>query len=140
MTTGKIVSLDAARESQDAARVLVIEDDELVRETLESVFDRAGYRVAAVENGVAGTEWLKLNAADVVVTDIYMPEKEGIETIMQIRRDHPAIKIVAISGGGESGLLTVLSFAEKLGAKRVLRKPFAPADIIAAVEEVLNDR
>ena len=79
-------------------RVLLIEDDDLVRATLRDALESNGYEVATATNGLDGLERFRSAPADVVVTDILMPEKEGIETIIELRRDHPEVKIIAISG------------------------------------------
>lgn len=119
-------------------RILIIEDDDLVRRTVCAMLETAGYETATAENGRQGLEWMREHSVEVVITDIYMPEKEGLETIMELRRLHPAVKIMAISGGGDTGLLTVLGFAEKLGAERVLRKPFSRDELVGMVGELLD--
>ena len=82
------------------AVVLVIEDDDHLRGLLRAVLERAGHTVEDAPNGAAGLKRFYSHPADVVVTDIIMPEKEGLETIIELKRDHPEVKIIAISGGG----------------------------------------
>lgn len=116
------------------ARVMVIDDDEVVRMTLTLVLEKAGHEVVAAEDGRKGMALFKMNPADVVLTDIYMPNQEGLATIMALRRTCPAVKVVAISGGGANAGLDVLPVAEALGADRALRKPVNPKDLIAVIE------
>lgn len=116
------------------ARVMVIDDDEVVRMTLTLVLEKAGHEVVAAEDGRKGMALFKMNPADVVLTDIYMPNQEGLATIMALRRTCPAVKVVAISGGGANAGLDVLPVAEALGADRALRKPVNPKELIATIE------
>lgn len=124
----------------DAARgkILIIDDDELMRTTLEAILGTAGYETATAANGRRGLDWLEQNSVDIVITDIYMPEQEGIETIIELRQNYPSIKVVAISGGGEAGTPSMLEFAEKLGAMRALHKPFTVDQVIGLVKELLD--
>lgn len=119
------------------ARLLLIDDDSLVRQTLQLALARAGHAVFAAENGREGLAVLDREAVDLVITDIIMPEGEGIETILEIRRRAPAIPIIAISGGGRTGHLDFLGIAQMFGATSVLAKPFTPAVLIASVERCL---
>lgn len=121
---------------QNQIQVLVIDDDELVRETLEMLLLDAGYGVTSASDGRRGLAELEKKTPDFVVTDIYMPEKEGIETIVDIRRTYPDIKIIAISGGADVGSMPVLQLAEMVGADRVLKKPFMPSEIVEAIESL----
>lgn len=118
------------------ARVMVIDDDEVVRMTLTLVLEKAGHEVVAAEDGRKGMALFKMNPADVVLTDIYMPNQEGLATIMALRRTCPAVKVVAISGGGANAGLDVLPVAEALGADRALRKPVNPKELIAMIESL----
>ena len=76
--------------------------------------------------------------ADVVITDIFMPEKEGIETILAIRHEFPEARIIAISGGGEGSRFSYLCYARQLGATRTLAKPFSPSQLLGVIEEMLG--
>lgn len=117
------------------ASILVIDDDELLRRFVVALLERRNYSVQSADSGEAG---IKLAAAadfDLVITDIVMPGTEGLETIKQIRRDKPDIKILAVSGGGSSKG-DYLRYAERLGANAALAKPFEPVeflDIVAAL-------
>ena len=120
------------------ARILIIEDDNEVREYLESVISRAGYDVISAENGKDGVELFATRPADLVVTDIIMPEKDGIETIMDLRRANPDLKVIAISGGGRSEPENYLHSARLLGANRTMKKPFTNQEMLAAIAELLT--
>jgi PAS domain S-box-containing protein len=121
-------------------RILVIDDEELLRRTVQRTLADAGYDVVDAADGDAGLEQLKHGAFDIAVVDIFMPGKEGIETIMQLRRSRPVMKIIAISGGGAPGEWNLLGVARRLGADRALAKPFTPDQLLAVVNEVLAKR
>lgn len=114
-------------------RALVIDDDDLVRATIVSILESAGYAVIQAEDGQRGLQLFQLHAVDLVVTDILMPTKEGIETIAAIRQQDRAVRIIAISGGGAIGAASVLDAAQHLGADAVLSKPFSKAALLAKV-------
>lgn len=120
--------------------ILVIDDEELVRQTLESILREAGFDVATAANGEEGLKFLGDHAVDLVVTDILMPQKEGIETIVQMRKFHPHLGVVAISGGGRTRNLEPLKFARQLGADATIPKPFEPEDLVNAVRSVSDSR
>lgn len=114
--------------------VLVIDDEGLVRDTLRRALESAGIEVAVAADGREGLETYLANPTDVVVTDILMPEKEGIETIIELKRENPEVKIVAISGGDRAGNTDFLEMAGLFGADRILRKPFRPKELLAAID------
>lgn len=109
--------------SAGSASILIIDDDAAVSQTLSLILTRAGYRVSTVNNGRKGLEMLSDGEFDLVLTDIIMPELDGIEAIRRIRSDHPGLRIVAMSGGGQIDKADFLHMAEALGADRVLEKP-----------------
>jgi CheY-like chemotaxis protein len=119
-------------------RILLIDDERQVRTALRQMLEREGYEVAEVGEGEEGLEALQSQPVDLLITDIFMPGKEGIETIREVRKRYPAVKIIAISGGGREGTLEVLSHAEFLGAHRTLVKPFLRTDLLAAIQAVLE--
>jgi len=118
------------------ATILVIDDDQEVREFLVTVLERGGHEVKAACNGRDGVAMFSENPVQVVITDIIMPEKDGIETILDLRREHPDLKVIAISGGGRTTPENYLHSARLLGADRAMRKPFKNEDILKAVEEL----
>ena len=122
----------------DVPSVLVVDDERMMREVLCGYLSRAGYRVAAVENGRSAIAEVSRARPDLVITDIVMPEQEGIQTILELRKIAPTLPVIAVSGGGpdHSAYDTYLSAARNLGADRVFRKPVDRATILAAVAEL----
>jgi YesN/AraC family two-component response regulator len=90
--------------------------------------------VTEAENGRLGLEQLKTGTFDLVITDIIMPEMEGVETLMTVREQYPNVKVITMSGGGRTGNIDFLSAAEKLGASAILHKPFTLGSLSAAIE------
>ena len=119
--------------------ILVIDDEELIRLQIRNALEMEGFTVHEAANGNEGLTRIALAVPDVVITDILMPDKEGIETILELRRLYPAIRIIAISGGGRTGNKDFLRTAKHLGADRTLAKPFGLADLLRLVREVLAD-
>jgi len=119
-------------------RILVVEDDDQLRAVLTQILERAGHEVAEAANGRAAMELQRRAGADLVITDIIMPEMDGIEIITALRRDFPAVKIIAMSGGSRIGPVEFLNLARLLGAHRTLHKPFALQDMLEAVDELLG--
>ena len=122
------------------ARVLVVDDEEPIRVLLAQVLRRAGYAVTCAVNGDDALRCLHAEPADLVVTDLIMPGKEGIETITDIRREYPGVGIIAMSGGGRAGPGNYLALAERLGADRSLAKPFDRNVLLEAIREVLAEK
>jgi CheY-like chemotaxis protein len=120
-------------------RVLVIDDDDQLRRLLRLMLEREGYEVWDAPNGKEGLKRVHEAPMDLVITDLIMPEKEGIETIRELLREFPNMKIIAMSGGGQVGPETYLQIAEKFGAHRTLVKPFDKNELITAVKEVLGE-
>jgi CheY-like chemotaxis protein len=120
------------------ARILVIDDDESVRMVVRQMLNRAGHKVAEAPDGQVGVAHFQTLRPDLVITDIIMPNQEGIETIMHLRRLDPLIRIIAMSGGGRTGNKDFLAMAEKLGASGVIAKPFRSAELIDIVTRVLE--
>ena len=120
------------------ARILIIDDDELMRDTVRDMLEEAGYKVVEATDGDQGIILFEADAADLVITDILMPQKDGVETIIELRRKFLSVKIIAMSGGGSAKNLDFLEFAEKLGAGQLLAKPFTRDELLAAVNEALE--
>ncbi len=121
------------------ARILVIDDEPHVRDMVAGFLTDEGYEAATAEDGRAGAALFRQSPFDLVITDILMPEQEGLETIMQLRRLCPGVKIVAASGGSPRMELDVLMIAKRLGAVRTVRKPIDLAELLALVREVLAE-
>jgi CheY-like chemotaxis protein len=121
-----------------SARILLIDDDPAVLRSLEIVLVDLGYDVVAALGGVEGVERFRTCAPDLVVTDIIMPEKDGIEVIREIRRANANVRIIAISGGGRTSKRELLRLAGAFGADAVLAKPFDDAALAATIESCLG--
>jgi CheY-like chemotaxis protein len=120
-------------------RILVVDDNDQIREMLRLLLEQAGYEVLEATNGKFALGLLKKEQADLVITDIIMPEMEGIDLIRAIRSLYPRAKIIAISGGGRIDPRLCLSMADKLGADRILQKPFGKSAILSTVAELLAE-
>jgi CheY-like chemotaxis protein len=118
------------------ASILLIEDDEPLRQILALALVNAGHTVAEAADGNQGIERFHKAPPDLVITDIVMPGREGIEMIMTLRREAPRLPIIAISGAANYARI-YLGMAAKLGAQRILPKPFSAADLLRAINEVL---
>lgn len=121
------------------ARILIIDDDALLRGVLAKALVHAGHTVIQAEDGRQGMDLVRVTEIDVAITDMIMPGQEGVETIFALRRDHPRVPVIAMSGGANNSPL-YLQIAEKIGAKHILSKPFLPKDLIRLIEEALAGR
>lgn len=125
------------------ARILVVEDDDLSREMVRELLGYAGHDVMEAPDGVVALHLLfhDKKRYDLVVTDLIMPKKDGMELIAEIRRDYPVIKIIAVTGGDESfPASSYLRASKSMEADYVLSKPFRNNDLLKAVDEVLAIR
>lgn len=119
------------------ALILVIDDEEGMRALLRGLLEKEGHKVLEAPDGMAGIRLYQENRPDLVITDIFMPEKEGTQTILELRKSNPNVKIIAISGGELAARFDVLGTAKIFGALRVLTKPFRLEDMRQAVKELL---
>ena len=119
------------------ASILVIEDDAFIRQFLSEALSRQGHAVHVAIHGIDGLRLYRAEPADLVLTDLVMPEQDGLSTIMELRRIAPAVRIIAMSGGMVQNPQLYLQLAEKLGADRVLRKPFLLEELTELIAEVL---
>jgi DNA-binding NtrC family response regulator len=120
--------------------ILIIDDDEQLRKMIRKTMEQAGHRVDELENGSKAMERYCENHYDVIITDIIMPEKEGVETIIEICSVYPEAAIIAMSGGGRISSTDCLSMAGNLGARYVFSKPFERKQLLQAVEEIISSR
>lgn len=118
--------------------ILVIDDDASVREVVREMLELEGHEVTIAENGSEAIALLAGRRFDLVVTDLIMPEKEGIETITEIRRTDSRTPIIAISGGGRLGPGDYLETARYIGADATLAKPFTRQELLTTVESLLS--
>ena len=138
VTIQQVLAQRSKQPPQTSARILLIDDDAPFRATLHQFLESEGYEVSDASDGHQGIQRYKDTPTDVVITDLLMPEKEGLETIQELRRDFPGVKIIAISGGAKAGTMDFLPVAQQLGAQRVLPKPFEPDALLGAIQEVLQ--
>jgi len=117
--------------------ILVIEDNEHLLRMILDLLGRSGYHVISAIDGVAGMQAYHQAKPDLVITDIIMPDKEGLEVIMELAKETPKPKIIAMSGGGMMQPRTYLALADKLGADEVIQKPFRPAELLSLIEKLL---
>ena len=120
------------------AKILIIDDDSQIPDMLGQTLEREGYEVVRASNGREGMKINRKTPVDLIITDIIMPEKEGIETILELKRDFPHIKIIAISGGGHIEAEDYLYIAENIGAHRTFTKPIKRDELLKAASELLE--
>jgi CheY-like chemotaxis protein len=119
------------------AKVLVVDDDQAILDIIKLWLENEGHAVSLAMDGDEALDSLNNEEFDVMITDLIMPKTEGIQLILEIRRTHKNIGIVAISGGGRNGA-NYLESAKKLGANSILSKPLAQSDVISAVENLIQ--
>lgn len=121
-------------------KILVVDDDATVCDLLRVVLEREGYDVTAAADGKEAIRLFRQKPVDLIITDIIMPEQEGLKTISDIRRDYPNVRVIAISGGVQYGLGDYLEAATALGADRTFSKPFDRRELLSAVRELLSHK
>jgi two-component system response regulator (stage 0 sporulation protein F) len=118
------------------AKVLIIDDDDLVLDSCRAILEAAGFDVRTATNGRVGQQVFETDPADVVVCDIFMPEQDGIETIMKLTRDYIGARIIAMSGGSIGGL-DLTATAKHFGAIALLKKPFSADELVDEVRSAI---
>ena len=122
------------------ARILFIDDDPPTLELFEQILKGAGHEVIMARDGVTGIALYRKNPTDLIITDIMMPVKDGMEVINELKRDFPEAKIIAISGTGrEERREFFFDVSRILGAKRTFEKPIDPAELLQAIRELVRD-
>ncbi len=119
------------------ARILIIDDEAGIRETLAALLAGDGHKIALAANGFEAVDHFKETPADLVICDIMMPDKGGLETMVELRKIKQDVKIIAISGVSQVGPRKILDWASKIGADRTFSKPFVSGDIKNAIKELL---
>jgi DNA-binding response OmpR family regulator len=122
--------------SVEKTRVLVIDDNADLREMIRDTLEHEGFEVAAAADGALGLESQRNNPAHIIITDIFMPEREGMETLVALRKEFPRAKIIVMSGGGVRKNVDYLRVALELGAAKSFSKPFDLRALVAAVHEL----
>jgi len=120
------------------ATILVIDDDTTARTVIVEMLTENGHQTVEARDGAEGLELFNESKFDIVITDIIMPNVEGIETIIKLKKSHPAVNIIAVSGGGRISAVNHLSLAEKFDVNKTLVKPFRKDDLLKAVAEILG--
>jgi two-component system response regulator (stage 0 sporulation protein F) len=123
--------------SQPIIQVLVVEDDGELRKVLCESLSRAGYGVTEAADGAQASALLRAKPFDLVITDLYMPKRDGFEVIIELRQRQPSAKIIAISG--HPTRQRMLPAAAWLGARRTIAKPFTPQEMLELIKEVLAE-
>ncbi len=121
------------------ARILVIDDEYEVRVALRKILARAGHEVVEAANSEEGVRLFLQEPTDLVITDLFVPVKGGLEIIRELKANYPEVKIIVISGSAADFLRDTTSLAKQYGALRALEKPFSPEEIIEAVQELLEE-
>jgi CheY-like chemotaxis protein len=122
------------------AKILIIDDDPSIQTMLKRMLEKAGYEVDIASNGSEGLEKIESCPPDLLVTDIVMPEKEGLELIFYLRGKNPGLKIVAISGGGRFHYEGYLTSAKLLGADLIFQKPLVHKEFVQAIADLINTK
>jgi CheY-like chemotaxis protein len=117
--------------------ILVVDDEPGIRELLCLMLEAAGHTVVSAEDGVQAPKVLAAQPIQVVITDLLMPERDGLEFITEVRKKFPAVKIIAMSGGGHIARDSYLRIAKNFGAHVLLEKPFSQSGVLGAIEAVM---
>ncbi len=120
-------------------KILVIDDEPVIRRLIRAAMESVGHTVREAGNGCEGLSQCDSWNPDVVITDIFMPEQDGLQTMRILRKTSPRVRVIAISGGGDMGDLDVLRTARAMGATTILQKPFDMNTLREAIEQVLKE-
>lgn len=119
-----------------ACSILIVDDEPGIRELLSIMLESAGHTVASAEDGLQAPKIMAAQPIEVVITDLLMPERDGLEFITEVRKKFPKVKIIAMSGGGHIARDSYLRIAKNFGAHIVLEKPFSQSGVLGAIEAV----
>ena len=119
-----------------ACSILVVDDEPGIRELLGMMLESAGHSVSSAEDGIQAPKMMASQKFDIVITDLLMPERDGLEFITETRKKYPAVKIIAMSGGGHIARDSYLRIAKNFGAHFLLEKPFSQSGVLGAIEAV----
>jgi DNA-binding NtrC family response regulator len=125
---------------QPGQRVLIVDDDVSIRRTLQALLKRAGFEVMLASDGNEAVRLWRDHGGDLVITDLHMPEKDGIETIIELLSHTPGIRIIAMSGGGQTKRLDLLGNIALLGSVLTIEKPFTLTEMMTVVSRALEPR
>ncbi len=119
-------------------RILVVDDDPISRQVLRAMLEKEGHLVSEAEDGSKAVRDYDSSLIDLVITDIFMPEKEGVQTVRELMKENPKVKIIAVSGGSSSANYDSLDWIKMFGVKYTFTKPFDSKAILAAVDDLLS--
>ena len=119
-------------------KVLIIDDEQAIRHMVKRLVEKAGYAVEVASDGEEGLALIENNSFDLIITDIIMPKREGLEVITSVRKSQPNVKIIAMSGGGRFTPEGYLKSAQILGADKTFTKPFNHREMLSAIEELME--
>jgi DNA-binding NtrC family response regulator len=119
-------------------RIMIVDDDASIRRTLHLLLSKAGYEVVQASDGSEAVRLWRQRGGDLVITDLHMPEKDGIETIIELLSYSPRIRIIAMSGGGQTKRLDLLGNMALLGSIHTIEKPFTLSEMLKAVQRALE--
>ncbi len=120
------------------ARILVIDDEKPIREMLTDILEEEGHEVTCAKDGIEGIAQYRETLHDLIITDVFMPEKSGLETILDLKDEFPQIKIIAMTGWDAKDDLDVLAMTEDWGADGVLSKPFKAQEVTSKIRTLLG--
>ncbi|MES2692343.1 MAG: response regulator [Verrucomicrobiota bacterium] len=123
----------------DKGIILLVDDESVFRELLQSFLQSRGYTVHTEKNGRTAARWIAAHEVDLVLTDLCMPDSDGLELMMELRQQGAGVPVIVMSGGVHGDVAVVLRAAKLLGARRTLAKPFALEELAVAVEQVLQE-
>lgn len=132
-----MATVQCVEEEATVAHILIIDDDEQILRVLARLIEREGFSVATAADGDAALAAHRTHPADLVITDVILPGKDGVETMLALRKESPRIKILAISGGGRIDAEIYLAAAKRFGADRALTKPIEPRQLVEIIRELL---
>jgi DNA-binding response OmpR family regulator len=121
-------------------RILLIDDDDQLRGLLKAIMEGVGYVVDTASDGAQGVKKFRQNRADLAIVDIFMPEKEGLETIVELKQIDPNVKAIAISGGGLTMDMEFLDHAKTFGADHTMEKPLDPQELLNMVHQMVGGK
>ena len=121
------------------ARILLIEGEPHVRKLMKEILEEEGHEIIECDNGTDGVREYKRAAIDLVVLDVLLPDKDGLDTLRELKQHHDDVKVMAISGGFVQGAIDMLPLAKRLGARHTLDKPFDLKMFLSAVKQLLDD-
>lgn len=120
------------------SRILVIDDERAVLDVLQKILERGGHKAECVDRAAEGMRMFREEPFDLVITDIFLPDMDGLEVVQYLHADFPEVPIIAMSGGGQLLREDFLPMAHKIGAAAVMRKPFNAVALLESVSEVLG--